>query len=284
MILPSTPLYTLHSHTQFCDGHAPMAEFAAEASRRGFELYGFTPHSPVPIESPCNMKAADVPVYLKEVKRLRGEYPDVKFLAGMEVDFLGDEWGPHTQYFHGLGLDYIIGSVHFIPTQDGRLIDIDGNTERFSENMRLHFHNDIRYVVETFFRQSIRMVESGGFDIIGHFDKIKHNAGQYHPGVEREPWYEEGVNQLIEAIIDSGVIVEINTKAWRDHQQLFPAQRHWKRLMEAGVTIVVNSDAHRPELIDASRAQVLRALSYLRGVRSLAHNRCQASVSLRKEP
>jgi len=243
-----------------------MAEFAAEASRRGFELYGFTPHSPVPIESPCNMKAADVPDYLREVKRLQGEYPDVRFLAGMEVDFLGDDWGPHSRYFHSLGLDYIIGSVHFIPSQDGRLIDIDGNPERFSENMRLHFRDDIRYVVETFFRQSIRMVELGGFDIIGHFDKIKHNAGHFHPGVEREPWYEEGVSHLIEAIIDSGVIVEINTKAWRDHQQLFPAQRHWKRLMDAGVPIVVNSDAHRPELIDASRAQVLRALSYLRGI------------------
>lgn len=264
MTLPETPLYTLHSHTEFCDGHAPMAEFAAEAARRGFEMYGFTPHSPVPIASPCNMKESDVPKYLAEVERLRKLYPQVKFLAGMEVDFLGDNWGPHLPYFHSLGLDYTIGSVHFIPTQEGEYVDIDGSYERFARNMKERFHNDIRYVVETFFRQSLRMVELGGFDIIGHFDKIKHNAGHWHEGVEREPWYEDGVEALIQAIIRAGIIVEINTKAWREHEQLFPAQRHWRRLIEAGVDIVVNSDAHDPALIDASRAHVLRALAYLK--------------------
>lgn len=275
MYLPESPLYTLHSHTQFCDGHASMADFAAEAARCGFEVYGFTPHSPVPINSPCNMSMEDVPVYLAEVKRLQKLYPDVKFLAGMEVDYLGDDWGPHTPYFHSLGLDYIIGSVHFIPTQDGEMIDIDGSAERFNRNMAQHFHDDIRYVVETFFEQSLRMVRSGGFDIIGHFDKIKHNAGHYCPGVESQPWYCDGVEALIESIIDAGVIVEINTKAWREHTQLFPAQCHWRRLLDAGVTIVVNSDAHDPRLIDASRAPVLRALSYLR------HNGQKQSANLR---
>lgn len=264
MFLPTTPLYTLHSHTEFCDGHAPMADFAAEAARRGFEMYGFTPHSPVPIVSPCNMKHDDVPKYLAEVKRLQALYPNVKFLAGMEVDYFGDEWGAHTPYFQRLGLDYMIGSVHFIPTQEGEYIDIDGNEQRFTENMHVHFHDDIRYVVDTFFAQSLKMVKNGGFDIIGHFDKIKHNAEHYYPGVESQPWYEQGVGTLIEAIISSGVIVEINTKAWRDHRQLFPAQHHWRCLLKAGVPIVVNSDAHRPELIDASRAHVLRALQYLR--------------------
>lgn len=241
-----------------------MAEFAAEADRRGFEVYGFTPHSPVPIPSPCNMKEEDVPVYLAQVKELQRQYPRVKFLAGMEVDFLGEQWGPHSPYFSSLRLDYTIGSVHFIPDQEGRFVDIDGSAERFAQNMHTHFHDDLRYVVETFFAQSLRMVGLGGFDIIGHFDKIKHNAGHYQPGVERKPWYIEGVEALIQAIIASGVIVEINTKAWRDHDQLFPAQRHWRRLIQAGVPIVVNSDAHRPELIDASRAHVLRALKYLR--------------------
>ncbi len=210
------------------------------------------------------MSREDVPKYLAEVKRLQELYPQVRFLAGMEVDFLGDEWGPHSPYFKNLGLDYTIGSVHFIPTQEGSYIDIDGSAERFARNMHTAFHDDLRYVVETFFSQSLRMVELGGFDIIGHFDKIKHNAGHYWPGVETEPWYVDGVNALIEAIIRSGIIVEINTKAWRDHDQLFPAQRHWRRLLQAGVTIVVNSDAHRPALIDASRGPVLRALSYLR--------------------
>ena len=63
--------------------------------------------------------------------------------------------GPSHSYFRDLGLDYSIGSVHFIPTQNGTLVDIDGNFERFSDNMQRNFNGDIRYVVDTYFRQSL---------------------------------------------------------------------------------------------------------------------------------
>ncbi len=45
-------LYNFHSHTEFCDGRAQMEAFAREAVRCGFTHYGFTPHSPIPIQSP----------------------------------------------------------------------------------------------------------------------------------------------------------------------------------------------------------------------------------------
>ncbi|MDE6268030.1 MAG: hypothetical protein K2M04_03005, partial [Muribaculaceae bacterium] len=38
--------YTLHSHTQFCDGRAPMEVMARAAADAGFSRYGFSPHSP----------------------------------------------------------------------------------------------------------------------------------------------------------------------------------------------------------------------------------------------
>lgn len=259
-----SPLYTLHSHTQFCDGHAPMEEFAAAAAAAGFAVYGFTPHSPIPIESPCNMSKDSVPLYLDEVKSLQALYPAVHFLAGMEIDYLGDDWGASNTYFKELPLDFTISSIHFIPTQDGELIDIDGRFERFKENMSTRFHSDIRYVVDTFFNQTQKMLDAGHFDIIGHFDKIKHNGGLYHPGLEDEPWYKERVNEVVDSIIASKVIVEINTKAWQQHQQLFPSQRLWRRLTDASVPIIVNSDAHYPSLINASRPEVLKALAYLR--------------------
>lgn len=256
--------YTLHSHTQFCDGRAAMHEFAAEANRQGFCAYGFTPHSPIPVFSTCNMKAEDVDAYIAEANRLKELYPNVDILTGMEIDYLDDNWGPAIDYFQQMPLDFAIGSVHFIPSQDGEIVDIDGRFDNFKSKMEENFHGDIRYVVETFFAQSQRMVEAGGFDIIGHFDKIKHNGGLYMPGLEQQPWYNELVDALIDSIIDAGVIVEINTKAWKEHQQLFPAQRHWRKLLKAGVPIIVNSDAHYTHLIDASRKEVLAALDYLK--------------------
>lgn len=249
-------LYTFHSHTEFCDGRATMEAFAREAVRQQFTHYGFSPHSPIPIPSPCNILESNVARYLDEARRIKTEYGHlVKFYTSMEIDYLGDEWGPATPYFDTLPLDYRIGSVHFIKSQEGEYIDIDGHADSFIRKMSCNFHNDIRYVVETFYSRSARMLETGGFDIIGHFDKIGHNASHYQPGIEEEPWYLSLVNDLIDLIITSGVTVELNTKAWHEHNRMFPSPAYLPRLVKAGVPIIVNSDAHVPALINASRPE-----------------------------
>ena len=246
--------YTLHSHTQFCDGHAPMQNFVEAAVAAGFANYGFSPHYPVPLPSPCNMSMESVPLYLNEFNRLKGLYSDrISLFAGMEIDYLGPEWGPSSDYFAGLPLDYRIGSVHFIRAKDGELIDIDGSADRFRMNMKLHFGDDLRYVVETFFASSAAMVEAGGFDILGHFDKIAQNASYYQSGVEDTQWFQSLADDYVRMICDLKPIVEINTKAKELHDRIFPSERYLPQLIRAGVPLVVNSDAHVPELIDASR-------------------------------
>ncbi len=230
-----------------------MDEFARAAVDARFTDYGFSPHSPVPLDSPCNMSLESVPEYMAEVDRIRDAYPSTRFYRSMEVDYLGSDWGPANQYFQDLGLDYIIGSVHFIPSQDGQIIDIDGSFERFNRNMAQYFRDDIRYVVEKFYAQSIDMVRAGGFDIIGHFDKIGQNAAYYQEGVEDTAWYQDCVQALIDSIIDARLVVEINTKAYANHHRFFPSPRYLDRLRRADITLVVNSDAHYPALINASR-------------------------------
>jgi len=252
--------YTFHSHTEFCDGRAQMEAFAREAVSRQFTHYGFTPHSPVPIVSPCNMTMDNVPRYFAEADRIKRTYGNrCRFYAGMEIDYLGKEWGPASEYFRTLPLDYAIGSVHFIPSQEGKYVDIDGHYDSFRRKMENEFHNDIRYVVETFYSRSHSMLDAGGFDIVGHLDKIGHNAGHYREGIEEEAWYRTLVDDLVDHIIEINrtsarpLTVEINTKAKKEHNRIFPAERHIPRLMQAGVPLIVNSDAHVPAFIDASR-------------------------------
>lgn len=260
-VIGNSRLYTFHSHTEFCDGRAQMEAFAREAVKQGFSHYGFTPHSPIPIESPCNMTQASVPRFFAEVERIRREYGDrCHFYAGMEIDYLGDDWGPASPYFATLPLDYSIGSVHFIPSQEGELVDIDGHFDSFSRKMNTYFHNDIRYVVETFYAQSHRMLDAGGFDIIGHLDKIGHNASHWQEGIENESWYRNLADGLIDHVIASGVTVEVNTKAKQDHNRVFPKERHIQHLINAHVPVIVNSDAHVPALINAGRHYALEML------------------------
>lgn len=253
--------YTLHSHTEFCDGRAQMEAFAREALRRGFTHYGFTPHSPVPIQSPCNITLSHVEDYDREYRRISNAYGDrCKFYRGMEIDYLGDDWGPSHPYFDSVKLDYSIGSVHFIPSKRGVLIDIDGRFESFKRKMTEHFDDDIRYVVEKFYEHSIKMVEAGGCDIIGHLDKIGYNASMYSPGIEDEAWYKALLSELIDKVIEAGIIVEINTKAYETNGRMFPSVGQWERLVESGVPLLVNSDAHVPALINAGRDKAFELL------------------------
>lgn len=267
--LNGSKAYTFHSHTEFCDGRATMEAFAREVVARGFTHYGFSPHCPLPIVSPCNMRREDVGRYLSEVDRIKGEYGGhCRFYAAMEVDYLGEEFGPSSREISELPLDYVIGSVHFVANRKGRLVDVDGRFESFRRKMRDYFDDDIRYVCEAFYARSVAMVEAGGFDIIGHFDKIGQNASYFQPGIEDEEWYQALVSDLVDRIISHNarhperpLTVEINTKAYADHSgRLFPHPRHWGRLIEAGVPLIVNSDAHVPALIDASREMTFSML------------------------
>lgn len=260
-IVQTSDRYNLHGHTQFCDGHADMEQFVVHAVDARFTHYGFTPHGPTSVPSTCNMTREAVPQFLSEVDRLRQVYGTrITLLAGMEIDYI-DGFGPSDPYFQSLPLDYRIGSVHFIPSlaDPGCYVDIDGRYERFSEKMRQHFDGDIEWVVRTFFRQMTRMVEQGGFDIVGHLDKIGHNASQYRHGIDHEPWYDALVRDLIEAVLDHHLVIEVNTKAWAEHGRFFPAERYFGMLRAAHAQVVFNSDAHWPHLINAGRNEAMRA-------------------------
>ena len=271
-IISQTRQYNFHSHTQFCDGHASMELMARAAVGAGMRHYGFSPHSPIPVSSPCNMLRADVDVYLAEVQRIKAmpELQSCRFYAAMEVDYLGDDWGPVNEYFKSLPLDYIIGSVHFIPSQWGEYVDIDGHFDSFAKRMKAYFRGDIDYVVDTFYRQSRAMVEAGGFDILGHFDKVGQNASYYAPGIEDGSHYRQCVESLIGMIIDRRCVIELNTKAREQHGRFFPGERYLPVLADAGITILVNSDAHQPDRIDASRGEAFNLLDRIRHVASLS--------------
>lgn len=261
--ITATPLYNLHTHTQFCDGHAPMNQFVDAAIELGFTTLGFSPHSPINTESTCNMTTESVAEYLNEIQRLRSlSGPRLRILAGMEIDFTGEQ-GPADGYFRRLPLDYRIGSIHFIPslTEPETLVDIDGRFENFEKKMARYFDGDIEWVVRTYFARAVEMLSRGGFDIVGHCDKIALNAGLYRAGIDSEPWFTTLVNDLLDAALDYGYIIEINTKAYERHHRFFPDERYFARLRRQQARLVVNSDAHDPNLLNASRQIALDLLA-----------------------
>ncbi|MDE6340019.1 MAG: histidinol-phosphatase [Muribaculaceae bacterium] len=261
-LIKDTNYYNFHSHTQFCDGRAPMEVMAQGAHDAGMKIWGFTPHSPLCQQSPCNMAFDNVEPYLQEAERLKALYDGkMNILTSLEIDYMSPDFGPHIDYFQNLPLDYRLGSVHFVPSQEGVWLDCDGSYERFEKYLNNEYKGDLRYVVERYFEQVLMMIERGGFDILGHFDKIAGNAALSDPDIENYGWYESLVDDVISHALTAGVLVEINTKSLLDKKRFFPANRWWKKLIDAKIPLVINSDAHYPDRVNAGRNEAMEILN-----------------------
>lgn len=254
-------LCNYHSHCSFCDGKAPLEDFVRSAIAAGFTAYGVSSHAPLPFETRWTLKAGEVGNYLDEVHRLQVKYEgEIELYAGMEIDYLNETQHPANDYFRQLPLDYRIGSVHLIYTQEGQIIDTDTSAENFGALLEKHFAGDLKEMVKRYYEASMRMVELGGFDFIGHADKISSNAEFCRPGVTGETWYEELREALFDFIAEQGLMIEINTKVFLKKGCFFPGKEHFRQIFKRGIPIVVNSDAHLPELINAGRREALGLL------------------------
>lgn len=254
-------LTNYHSHCTFCDGKAPMEEFVKSAIQAGFTAYGVSSHAPLPFATRWTLKQEKVPDYLAELSLLKKKYAgQIELYAGMEIDYLNDQQNPAIPYFQELPLDYRIGSVHLIYTEEGEIIDTDTNPENFKALLDKHFHGDLQPMVSRYFEASMRMVELGGFDFIGHADKISFNANQCQEGATEQPWYKKKREELFAMIAAKGMMMEINTKAFLKRGCFFPAREHFSLIHELGIPVVVNSDAHLPGLVNAGRLEALKTL------------------------
>ncbi|MFR5871925.1 MAG: histidinol-phosphatase, partial [Alistipes sp.] len=229
-----------HSHCSFCDGKAPMEDFVEEAVRQGFAAYGISSHAPLPFPARWTLEAERMAAYLAEIDRLKAAYADrIELYAGLEIDYLNEQSNPASDYFQKLPLDYRIGSVHLIsPVEICRYRHRRGDV---CENLRLHFGDDLRKLVTDYFDKLMRMVSTGGFDFVGHADKIVYNASQCQPDIAEQPWYRQKIREYFETIARHGAMVEINTKKYHAGGVFFPNRSHFRLLRELRIPVLVNS-------------------------------------------
>lgn len=259
-----------HSHTQFCDGRADMEDFVLEAIGQGFYSYGFSPHAPLPFRTEWTMDSKEaVADYITEFNRLKTKYADeIELYAGMEIDYLNEKHNPACDFFKQLPLDYRIGSVHMLHTKDGEIVDIDCDAETFKCRLERYFENDLEALVRLYYKQLLRMIELGGFDIVGHADKMSHNASFCQPDIREQKWYDDIMTHYFETIAQKKLMVEINTKQFERFGMFFPNKKYFALLRELKIPVLVNSDSHEPHLINSGRGEALKELRAA-GIRSV---------------
>lgn len=254
-------LTNYHSHSLYCDGRANMEDFIRFALSEGFTSYGFSSHAPLPFSTAWTMEWDSMDDYLAEFHRLKAKYAgQIELYIGLEIDYLNEESNPSVARFRELPLDYRIGSVHLLYDDKGEIVDVDVTADKFRRLVDKHFNGDLVRVVHLYYDRLMRMVELGGFDIVGHADKMHYNASAYHPGLLDESWYDALIQEYFDAIARKGYIVEINTKSYLELGTFYPNERYFPVLLEKGIRVQVNSDSHYPERINNGRLQALMAL------------------------
>ena len=249
-----------HTHCSYCDGRAPMEEFVVRSISAGFSAYGISSHAPIE-GMKWTVDKADMDDYLSEFRRLKQKYAaDLELYVGLEADYLDGELNPATDYIRSLPLDYIIGSVHLLRTPSGEVVDTDTGIENFTRLLNTCFGGDLWFMVEEYFKASERMVRLGGFDFIGHMDKISYNASL----IDEDLVFSDRDRKLFDnysaLIAESGLMVEVNTKSFLKRGVFYPHVRHFSSLHELGIPVVVNSDAHAPDLIEVGIKEALAGL------------------------
>ncbi len=263
-------LSNYHSHCTFCDGRSAPEEFVRFALAKRFRAYGFSSHSPLPFETFWNMSAADFPDYLQEIDRLKQKYASqLEIYTGLEIDYLDETYNPSIPYFQEMPLDYRIGSIHFLPLSgeltEANMVCIDGSFEDYKEAVDRHFGGDVRLLVKRFYTSTLQMIEAGGFDIVGHIDKIRMNGSRYRPFSMQDEWYHSLFYECLELIAAKGLMVEINTKNMQRKQEIFPHNEYLSILREFNIPVMVNSDCHYPDLVNDGREaafELLRQTGY----------------------
>jgi histidinol-phosphatase (PHP family) len=156
---------------------------------------------------------------------------------GIECDFVPGAEDRTAALLEARGLDYVVGSVHFVGDS---AVDHDG-WDAWEEL------GDADKVWRSYFEALAECARSGLFDILAHPDLVK-VWGRARPLPERDPrhYYEPA----IEAIASSGIAVEVSTAGLRKPVgELYPARAFAEMCVEAGAAFALSSDAHIPEQV-----------------------------------
>ena len=298
-------LTNYHTHHSICDGKEEAEAYVRAAAWKGFTALGFSSHAPLPFANHWTMQAENYPAYCEEIRSLAKLYAGrMEIYLGLEVDFISGEFGRPPYALDGFsaesslswpteGLDYYIGAVHVFPVPQGEpgkpdykpgpagnpescppprpaYREIDHTIEEFEAIRDQNYGGDIQAFVTGYYAYVRELCERFRPPVLAHLDLIKKNNADGKYFNEEDPWYRDLLRGLVPVIAQSGCIVEVNTGglARGKTSTVYPSPWILSLLREAGVPIMLNADAHRPDTID-SHFDMARDLIRKAGYKSL---------------
>ena len=257
-----------HMHTPLCRhavGEPP--EYIAVARERGLDEIGFSDHAPMADPEPFDdwrMLRADLPRYVDMILAAREAAAPFPVRLGLECDYLAGHEAWIEELAAAAPWDYLIGSVHYLAP--GWAVDDPQMIGRYTAS-----ETATEEIWTLYWREYERAVASGLFDFVAHPDLVK-KFGHRPPGDLRR--YYEGT---IAAAAAGGVAVEVSTAGLRKPVgELYPAAGFLALAREAGIAVLINSDAHAPAEVGQDfghAAAAVRAAGYTETARFVGRRR-----------
>jgi histidinol-phosphatase (PHP family) len=247
-------LIDYHTHTELC-GHASGTtdDYVQEAIKKNLLEIGFSDHAPLPegLREGITMLPEETEHYIALIEEKKKKYQDkIKVKIGFEIDF------PLTETFDNKflqdpRLDYLIGSCHFLGDW---AFDHPDHKDEFN-------NRNINDVYNQYYEIIGDMIETGYFNIVGHFDLVKKF------GHRAEFDFTKKLENLAYSIAKKkNIAVEINTAGLRKPvKEIYPSIDIIEIFYRMNTPVTLGSDAHKPEEVGylfANATEIIKKVGY----------------------
>lgn len=236
-----------HFHNRHSsDGRGTTEEVLRRALELGYEQICFTNHAETLGEDDWVLDLVEARTRFEEqqeeLERLRPEYPDIKVLLGIEVEYRPEWVEPLEALVDSVPFDLVIGSVHVV---DGQPISGGSGVAAYFEG------RGREEAYGRYFEVLAEMVDWGGFDVVGHFDLVK-RFGAKHYGHCDFRTLEREVRSVLDRMAETGIGMEVNTSGVvQPPAEPYPGPDILRMARDARVaTLTIGTDSHVPRSFD----------------------------------
>ncbi len=224
-----------HTHTRLCrHASGEIRDYVLSAINKNFKEIGVSDHMPLPdgFDPEHRMSVDEFKTYKQWYDSVVEEFGDkIKIKFGIEAEFIEEKIDFIKEFVLNGKFDYVIGSLHFIGDWN-----IASHREAWKWDGR-----DVNEVYESYYKTVKKLVSSGIFDIVGHFDMIKKF------GHRSDKNFEELVREILKIVKECGLCVEINTSGLRHKVgEIYPSIWILEIVKEYEIPLTLGSDAHDP--------------------------------------
>lgn len=230
-------IFDSHSHTEFSADSSMTAEQAlTKAKALGIGLV-FTEHLDIgfPSDNPFGLDAA---AYFAAYTKLRGD----NLRLGIEVGLTSVCRAENLAFIAQGEFDQVIGSLHLLHGRD-------------LYQPKTYAGKDKEVVYRDYLRSMAEEVRRHDYiDVSGHIDYICRYAPYENSELDYATYRDE-IDAVLQAVLDTGAVMELNTRRLGSEQAAESLLPIYKRYAELGGRYVtLGSDAHTAEAVGGSFA------------------------------